>query len=105
MSLSMACLPDDLQGGLQIFDLKQLADMEARYKDVCKKAMADYKTWWKGFEGETDTIALLYGKLEGNLLRAHAQESVNAYWTIRQDFRKWFHCYLAQTNCYPSNNN
>jgi hypothetical protein len=95
-------MPEELQSNLQIFDLKQLADMEATYKTHCQKAVADYKSWDKRYSGETDTIALLYGNLEGAMLRRNAENSVGAYWTIRRDFRRWFQRYLEQASCYPS---
>jgi hypothetical protein len=94
-----------LTGNLQLFELKQLADMENDYKARCKKALADYKIWGKRHAQETDMIAIIYGNLQGQVLRCNAQESVRAYWTIRKDFRCWFNRYLKQTTHYPANNN
>lgn len=86
---------------LQIFDLKQLSDMEAYYKAQCKAALAAYKNWQDIHAGETDMIALLYGNLEGTMLKRRAHDAVEAYWVIRLDFRKWFQRYLAENSCYP----
>jgi hypothetical protein len=91
-----------LGGNLQIFELKQLADMEAAYKRKCLAAFATYKSWCKAQASQTDNIELLYGTLEGTLLRRHAQNTVQAYWIIRRDFRKAFEDYLAKNCCYPS---
>ena len=90
---------------LEIFELKQLADLEDAYKSQCRKALEDYKFWGNARKSETDQIELLYGNLRGDVLRRTAEESVRAYWRVRTDFRKWFHRYLAQTKHYPSNNN
>jgi hypothetical protein len=95
-------VPKELQSNFQIFDLKQLADMEATYKGSCQKAVADYKSWGRRYGDETDAIAMLYGTLEGAVLRRHAENAVGAYWTIRRDFRRWLHCYLDKAQCYPS---
>jgi len=94
--------PKSLEGRLQIFEMKQLADMEAGYKTKCRAALKQYKKWQAGYEGETDMIELLYGNLEGIMHRRRAEDSVRAYWIIRQDFRRLFADYLAQTKAYPA---
>ena len=83
---------------LQIFELKQLAEMEDSYKQKCKKAIRDYKAWHEAQKSETDIIVLLYGNLEGIMLRKYAEEAVKAYWVIRTDFRCSFKDYI-QTHC------
>lgn len=97
-------LSEALQGNMQIFDLKQLADMEAIYKEQCQKSVAEYKDWCRTYQNETDMLALLYGDIEGKRLRRQAEDSIGIYWTIRRDFRRWFERYLAKTNCYPYQN-
>lgn len=91
-----------LKGDLQIFELKQLADMEATYKAECLKAVRDYKTWQKAQAEQTDIIELTYGNLEGMMLRRRAEDMVQIYWILRCDFRKAFRTYLAKSCCYPS---
>lgn len=93
-------LANQLKRHMQIFDIKQLADMEATYRAHCKKAVMEYKKWEREFQEETDMLALLYGDIEGNMLRRRAEDSVGMYWMVRRDFRNWFHCYLAKTNYY-----
>lgn len=90
---------------LQIFELKQLADMENAYRQQCRDALQAYRDWLALHDGETDQIEIIYGNLQGQILRRVAEETVKAYWVIRHDFRQWFHRYLANTNYYPSNNN
>lgn len=89
-----------LKGGLQLFELKQMADMEADYQKECAKAIKAYKAWRCAHEEETDMIELLYGNLEGIVLRRHAEAAVQSYWVIRQDFRHLFKEYLAKSCCY-----
>lgn len=91
-----------LTGRLQIFELKQLADMEAGYRAKCKQAIEVYKNWQLQHKAETDMIELLYGGLEGRMLRAQAEDMVRMYWVIRQDFRRAFKEYLAKSCCYPA---
>lgn len=90
-----------INGGLQIFEIKQLADKEAGYKRQCLESIKQYRQWCKNHEGETDTIELLYGNLEGIMLRRRAEDMIRCYWIIRQDFRKAFREYLAKNCCYP----
>jgi hypothetical protein len=91
-----------LSGNLQIFELKQLADKEALYKAECRKALRRYKSWRREQAAQTDIIELLYGNLEGTLLRRRAEDMVKAYWIIRHDFRRAFKEYLQKSCCYPS---
>lgn len=95
-------VPAYLQGNLQIFELKQLADLEAAYKNQCKRAIQDYKIWRLKHKSETDIIELLYGNLEGIMLRRRAEDAIHMYWVVRQDFRKSFKEYLEKSCCYPS---
>jgi hypothetical protein len=92
----------DCYSGLQILDLKQLADMEDNYKKQCRRAIKDYRYWRSKHSRQTDMMALLYGNLEGIMLRRRAEDSTQAYWIIRRDFRRLFADYLAQHHCYPS---
>ena len=89
-----------LTGNLQIFDLKQLADIEAAYKQKCLQAFAAYRAWGQSQSDRTDTIERLYGTLEGTLLRRQAENTVQAYWIIRRDFRAAFQTYLIKNCCY-----
>lgn len=92
-----------LNGKLEIFELKQLADMEAEYRKICQQALTAYKIWKTAHSQETDMIALLYGNLEGVVLRRHAEIAAQAYWVIRQDFRRLFKEYIATSCSYKTN--
>jgi hypothetical protein len=87
-----------ITGKLQIFELKQIADMEAAYKDRAQKAIEDYKAWKNAYDEETDIINLIYGQLEGRHLRLQAQNAVTAYWTIRKDFKILFTNYIKKSS-------
>ncbi len=98
-------VPQKLEGRLQLFELKQMADMKAAYKSQCLRAIKTYKDWLKQYREETDIIVLLYGTLEGTMLRHQAQDAAKLYWTIRQDFRRSFKEYIERSCCYPSSPN
>lgn len=87
--ISACCLPK-----LQIFELKQLAEMENDYRKKSITAISEYKKWRKQKEGQEDIIVVLYGNLEGIVLRRNAEEAVKAYWVIRTDFRRGFKDYI-----------
>ncbi len=84
---------------LQIFDLKQMADLEHVYKHRAKAALENYRSWKKLYAGQSDMMARLYGTLEGQVLRRQAEDSCRLYWILRQDFRRALKTYLEQNGC------
>jgi len=82
----------------QIFDIKQLAELENFNKKKCRKALLKYKIWQANFNNQSDQMAIHYGDMEGHILRQHACQMISLYWTIRRDFRKAFDIYLKE-NC------
>jgi hypothetical protein len=87
---------------MELFEVKQMAEMEQSYKIQCQIALKDYKMWHRTYQDETDSLELFYGQLNGTLLKRRAQDAVQAYWIIRQDFRIVFDRYLAVHQSYYS---
>lgn len=87
---------------LELFEVKQLAEMEASFKDQCKVALRSYKKWCAQYQHETDVIELFYGQLTGIILRRQAENAVQAYWIIRHDFRSAFARYLDNHKPYQT---
>jgi hypothetical protein len=87
---------------MELFEVKQMAEMEKNYKTQCQVALKDYKAWHRHYQDETDALELFYGQLHGTLLKRRAQDAVQAYWIIRQDFRVVFDRYLAMHQSYYS---
>lgn len=90
---------------LQIFEVKQITELEAQFKAQCKVALGAYRHWQKQYKEETDVVELLYSQLKGIILRQNAENTVQAYWIIRQDFRAVFQRYLAEHSIYQPNIN
>jgi len=90
-----------LKSNLQAFDLKHLGEIEHIYKGRCRLAISLYKNWLKDYEQETDHLALLYGGVDGILLRRQAEDAVQAYWVIRNDFRQALNSYIKRITHYP----
>jgi len=82
----------------QIFDIKQLAELERKHKDLCRQALEHYKIWQSNFKKQSDQMAIYYGEKEGYVLKHHARNTIRNYWRIRNDFRAAFDVYLAE-NC------
>lgn len=80
----------------QIFDIKQLAELENLNKKKCKQALLKYKLWRAHSKYQSDKMAIYYGNMEGCILRKQACQMISLYWTIRQDFRKAFETYLNE---------
>lgn len=94
-------MPNQWAQNLEIFDLKQLADKEAQYRQYCRDAIRHYRAWQREQSDQTDMIEILYGAMEGDLYRNRVSDSVKIYWTIRKHFRTAFARYLEKTGCYP----
>ncbi len=80
----------------QIFDIKQLAELEHANKKKCKQALLKYKLWLAYSKNQSDKMAIHYGNMEGCILRKQACQMISLYWVIRQDFRKAFDTYLKE---------
>ena len=89
-----------LQQKLQIFEVKQFTELENHYKAKCRRAIAEYKSWKCVHAQETDVIQMMYGQLEGIVLRHQAQHAVQAYWIMRQDAKEVLKGYLATLPTY-----
>lgn len=88
------------KGSLQIFDLKQVADIEARVKMDTLKHLREYRAWKKYYGRQTDLVELHFGNLRGRLLRQQAVNAVGYYWHIRQQSRQLFAAYHKQIESY-----
>ncbi len=84
-----------------IFDIKQLAELEHKHRKLCKNSLTQYKKWQIQHYLETDEVAQHYSQKQGDVLRQHAISMASYYWTIRQDFKAAFNHYIV-TEC---NNN
>lgn len=91
---------DILNQRLQIFEVKQFIELEHYYKAKCCYALKQYKIWKALHKDETDVVQMLYGQLEGIVLRHHAQSAVQAYWIIRNDYKKVMKDYLSDLPTY-----
>lgn len=87
---------------LQIFDLKQLADKEDDCRKKCMVAIDRYKKWKRQYCQQTDMIEILYGNIEGIMLRQQAESAVGLYWVLRRDFRNAWVSYRENSCRYPA---
>ncbi len=92
-----------LNSKLQIFEVKQLAELEDKYRKQFKIALCAYRLWQRQYKDETDVVELLYGQLRGIILRRNAENAARGYWVIRQDFRVIFKNYLSQNTNIQTN--
>ena len=88
----------------EIFDIKQLAELEHKHRQLCKNALIQYKKWQIQHYLETDQVAQHYSQKQGEVLRQHAISMASYYWTIRQDFKAAFDHYIV-TQCSRNYNN
>ncbi len=89
-----------LKQKLQVFEVMQFTELENHYKAKCRKAIVEYKSWKRVHSQETDVIQMMYGQLEGILLRHQAQNAVQAYWIMREDAKQAVKGYLTALPIY-----
>src|SRR5688572_11690334 len=102
MSEDMQTLRGTALGSLQIFDLKQMAEKEQECRSRALKAIEAYKKWKRDYAAQTDVIELLYGNVEGIILRRQAEYAVRYYGILRHDFCQAFKVYMAQSIKFPT---
>lgn len=83
-----------IDANLQALDIKHMAEFENIYKKRCQLAISMYKSWIEDYKSETDVMELLYGSIEGMMLKQQAQDSIKLYWIVRKDFRRALEKYL-----------
>lgn len=86
-----------LRKNLQFFDLKQMIEFETRYRTETRAAIRALKNWRRAYEAETDMVALLYGTIEGVMLRRRAEDFTRLYWLLRADVRQAVALYVGRT--------
>lgn len=91
-----------IDANLQAMDIKHMAEFESVYRQRCRLAIGMYKDWIHSYQSETDIVELLYGSIEGMMLKQQAQDAVKLYWMVRQDFRQALKKYLNNVSTYRS---
>lgn len=74
-----------LSNNPQIIDIKEIEAVLKTYKNKCLQAIHAYKHWKKEYSQQTETVEILYGGIEGIMLRRQAEDAVKLYWVMRQD--------------------
>lgn len=85
-----------LRRDLQFFDLKQMIEFERQYKTAARTAIGELKAWRRAYEQETDMVGLLYGSVEGVMLRRRAEDFAKLYWLVRGDVRQAMAIYTGR---------
>lgn len=91
-----------LSKDLQLFDLKQMVEHEARYKKEARASIRAHKDWRRKYAQQTDMVELLYGSLEGVMMRRRAEDFARLYWLVRADLRKAMRIYMTRMQKTPS---
>lgn len=80
----------------QIFDLKQLIEIEKKRKHQCQQAILQYKKWQVLYEMETDLLARKHAAEDGKVLRLHASNLIRSYWQVRSECRMAINIYIQK---------
>ena len=90
-----------LQQEFQLFDLKQMVEYEALYKSYARESIRALKNWQFHYGTQTDMVELLYGSIEGLMLRRRAEDFTRLYWLVRSDARKAMQLYVKRLQLNP----
>lgn len=81
---------------LQFFDLKQMAEIQARYRNRVRILAAKYRAWRTEHEGIHDVLDKVYSSYDGIFLRRQLADAYQMYRIINKDFHELQDMYLTQ---------
>ncbi|QQG36928.1 MAG: hypothetical protein HYS17_03920 [Micavibrio aeruginosavorus] len=80
---------------IQYFDLKQLAEIQARYRNRLRVMIHHYRRWQADYGRERDRIEKVYRAYEGIFVRRQLADSWQLYLTVNRDYHELRRVYLA----------
>ncbi|MCM2343261.1 MAG: hypothetical protein NDJ24_01725 [Alphaproteobacteria bacterium] len=80
---------------IQYFDLKQLAEIQARYRNRVRVMVHHYRRWRADYEREQDRIEKVYRAYEGIFVRRQLADCWQLYLTVNRDYHELRRVYLA----------
>lgn len=86
---------------VELSDLRQMEDVQARYRARLKAMLAHYRRWQAGYERERDAIERTYAAYEGIFLRRQIQDSWTLYVTVNRDYHAMLRVFLASLRQTP----
>lgn len=90
-----------IQQEFQLFDLKQMIEYETLYKKYARESIRALKNWQHRYAQQTDMVELLYGSIEGVMLRRRAEDFTRLYWLVRSNARKAMQLYVKRLSHNP----
>jgi thiazole synthase ThiGH ThiG subunit len=82
------------RGTPQYIDLKQLADIEARFRILCREAIRQYRAMRRSVDDIDDLLECHYRSIEITLSRRRAEDAVRLYALLRRDMRRSVEKYI-----------
>lgn len=79
----------------QYFEVKQLADLEDRFRVQCRDTIRRYQQCKRELQIIEDVAERHYRFLEGTLLRQQAEDAARLYGLIRRDIRRSLERYVV----------
>jgi hypothetical protein len=78
----------------QYLEVKQLAEILARYREKMRLAIREYRLLKQTLAAETDAIEKLYLGYEGMFMRDHLRDGLRLYVMINRDFHEAYRSYF-----------
>lgn len=80
---------------IQYLDLKQLAEIQVRYRNRVRVMIHHYRRWRADYEREQDRMEKVYRAYEGIFVRRQLADCWQLYLTVNSDYHELRRVYLA----------
>lgn len=80
---------------LQYLDMKQMAEILARFRNRVRVMVHHYRRWKVDYERESDRIEKVYRAYEGIFVRRQLADVWSLYVTVNRDYHEMRRVYLA----------
>lgn len=80
---------------ISYFDMKQMAEIMARYRNRVRVMIHHYRRWKADYEREADRVEKVYRAYEGIFVRRQLADVWQLYLTVNRDYHELRRVYLA----------
>jgi len=80
---------------IQYFDMKQMAEIQERFRNRVRSMVRMTRLWKADYESEFDEIERTYTAYEGIFIRRQLQDAWDMYLAVNKDYHEMKRLYLA----------
>ena len=80
---------------VQYLDVKQMTDIQARFRGRVRAMIAHYRRWRADYMREADALEKVYAAYEGLFIRRQLADAWQLYVAVNRDYHEMRRVYLA----------